>query len=184
MKKQLNTEFNNFARRILYIFLGLGLAISACNPFAPAVDNTLIDRNALLGDRHSVKGLFDYFRNTYELRDSLLYGRMLARDFRFQSYDYTNSNSLFLDRDQDMLYTYKLFTEPSVKSISLLWASYYNADTAINDTLARVERNFNLTVVQGEQSITRATGRANLTLARPDKFSEWKIKYWVDNSDR
>ena len=155
---------------------------TGCNPFAPGLDHNIIDRNTLLGNRHSVDGMFRYFRNTYEMRDTSLYGKLLARDFRFQFYNYDRLTNEYWDRDQEMRITYNMFTK--VKQVSLIWSSYYNVDTLGNDTLSRVERNFNLTIIQDESVVYRGTGRANLTLARPDARSEWRIKYWIDNSDR
>ena len=168
----------------LYIALGVvwgcGMFIS-CNPFAPALDLTPIDRNALFGDRRSVDGLFKYFRNSYEARDSLLYGQMISPDFRFVFFDFNNNNNVFWGRDQEMNSTYKLFK--GVRQVNLVWNNYVFADTSRFDTVAQVERYFNLTIVQDEQNIFRGTGSAFLELTRPAAGTEWKIREWQDRSD-
>lgn len=166
----------------LFVSLVLtGLVLNSCNPFAPGVDNTLIDRNRLLGDRRTVDGLFEYFKNTYEMRDSLLYGKMIAPEFRFTFFDFSNNNQVFWGRDQEMMATYSLFR--SVRQVSLVWNNYVALDTAGSDTLAAVERFFNLTVVQDDARVLRSTGRARLTLRRNQRGTEWMIKDWYDNSD-
>jgi len=160
---------------LVFIFL------SSCNPFAPGLDNDLIDRNKLLGDRRTINGLFDYFKNTYEMRDSLLYGKLLSSDFKFTFFDFNTNNQIFWGRDQEMLTTYNMFR--NVKQVSLIWNNYTALDTSASDTLASVERFFNLTIIQDDQRILRGTGRARLTLKRNQRGSEWLIKEWFDNSD-
>jgi len=155
--------------------------MSACNPFAPGLDNGLIDRNKLIGDRRTIDGLFDYFKNTYEMRDSLLYGKLLAREFKFTFFDFNTNNQIFWGRDQEMLTTYNMFKQ--VKQVSLIWNNYTAIDTSASDTLASVERFFNLTIVQDDQRILRGTGRARLTLKRSQRGDFWFIKDWYDNSD-
>lgn len=163
------------------IFTSLILVCVSCNPFAPGIDPNLSDRNTVLGDRRSIKGMFDYFRNTYELRDSLLYGRMITPDFRFTFFDFTNNNLVYWDRDQEMQATYKMFR--SVKSVSLIWNNYVTTDTTFSDTLAQAQRYFNLTIVQDDQNIFRGTGSAQLTFYRKSRDQEWRIKAWYDRSD-
>lgn len=115
------------------------------------------------------------------MRDSLLYGRMIARDFRFTYFDFNNNNLNFWDRDQEMMTTYNMFR--SVKSVSLIWNNYVVADTSLSDTLASAERYFNLTIVQDENTVLRGTGSAQLTLTRSGPQEEWRIKSWFDKSD-
>jgi hypothetical protein len=125
--------------------------------------------------------MFEYFRNTYELRDSLLYGRMIAKEFRFTFFDFANNNLVYWDRDQEMQATYKMFR--SVKSVSLIWNNYVTTDTSSNDTLVQAQRYFNLTIVQDDQNIFRGTGSAQLTFYRAHPEDEWKIRTWYDRSD-
>lgn len=155
--------------------------LAACNPFAPKLEDVVADRNQVLGNRKSVAGLFDWFRSSYELRDTLLYGQMLARDFQFSYFDFTNNNTQYWDRDIDMRTTYNLFR--SAKSTSLQWQHYVYADTSASDTLASVERYFNVTIVLDDQSIFRSTGSARLGLRRRNKEDYWQIFSWFDKSD-
>jgi len=162
-------------------FLALAWMCSTCNPFAPKLEDVVVDRNQVLGNRKSIAGLFDWFRSSYELRDSLLYGQILARDFQFSYLDFTNNNIVYWDRDIDMRTTYNLFR--AAKSTSLQWQHYVYADTLGNDTAANVERYFNVTVVLDDQSIFRSTGSARIKLKRPTPADFWQIQSWFDKSD-
>jgi hypothetical protein len=167
--------------------IGFGLALAAClvlqacNPFAPGLNDVRPNNLELLGDRHSVNGLFQYFRNTYELRDTNLYGRMIAPDFRFQYKDFSNNNYVYWGRDQEMLSTFNLFR--NVKSISLIWNNYTAVDTTTFDTLARVERFYNIQIVQSEAATIRGYGTARITLTRPNRQAEWRVHDWEDKTD-
>ena len=157
------------------------LFISSCNPFAPALDEVKVDRVALLGDRRTVKGFFEWFRNSYELRDTSLYGQVLGRDFIFSFTDFSNGNQERWDRDQEMRIATNMFRQ--IRSANLIWTWYVSADTASTDTLARVERYFNLTVVLDESNAFTGTGTARLELTRPDTTQPWRIRSWVDIRD-
>lgn len=159
---------------IFILFMG-------CNPFAPRLEEVVVDRNNLLGNRKYISGLFDWFRASYELKDTLLYGQMIARDFQFSYLDFTNNNMVYWDRDIDMRSTYNLFR--ASKSNSLQWQHYVYADTLSSDTVASVERYFNVTVVLDDQSIYRSTGSARLKLVRTSPAEFWQIKNWFDKSD-
>lgn len=161
--------------------LCLTILLSGCNPFAPKLEDIVVDRNQVLGNRNSINGLFDWFRSSYELRDTLLYGQMLSRDFQFSYLDFTNNNTVYWDRDIDMRTTYNLFR--AAKSTTVQWQHYVYADTLLNDTAASVERYFNVTVVLDDQSIFRSTGSARMVLRRPNKDAFWQIASWFDKSD-
>ena len=159
----------------------LAIVVGACNPFAPGLDDAITDPNQLLGDRRKVDGFFDYFKNTYELRDSTLYGKLLAQDFIFTYTDFENNNQVYWGRDQEMQIAQAMFR--AVKQVNLTWNSYTLVDTTTSDTLASVERFFNLNIIQSDQSVLRSTGRAKLLLYRKFRGAEWKIKNWNDNSE-
>jgi hypothetical protein len=57
------------------------------------------------------------------------------------------------------------------------------ADTSGSDTLASVERYFNVTIVLDDQSIFRSTGSARLGLRRKNREDYWQIFSWFDKSD-
>ena len=69
--------------RIVGLFLALTVVLVACNPFAPAFDEDGLDGQNGLGDRTTIDGLFDFFKNAYEIRDSSLYGKLFTNDFVF-----------------------------------------------------------------------------------------------------
>jgi len=167
--------------RTLIVSVLVVIGISSCNPFAPRLEDIVVDRNQVLGNRNSVAGFFEWFRSSYELRDTLLYGQMLARDFQFSYLDFTNNNTVYWDRDIDMRTTYNLFR--AAKSTSVQWQHYVYADTLNSDTSASVERYFNVTVVLDDQSIFRSTGSARIVLRRKSKFDYWQILTWFDKSD-
>jgi len=169
-----------FLRTLISAVL-LMLCVAGCNPFAPSLEDLASDRNQVLGNRKSISGLFEWFRSSYELRDTLLYGQMLARDFQFSYFDFTNNNTLYWDRDIDMRSTWNLFR--SARSTSVQWQHYVYADTLSSDTLASVERYFNVTVVLDDQSIFRSTGSARLGLRRRNREDYWQIVSWFDKSD-
>lgn len=155
--------------------------LAACNPFAPTLDDAVTDPNKLLGDRQTVNGFFEWFRNSYQIRDSTLYGQLLAPQFKFTYFDFSNNTEVSWNRDVDMLTTFRLFR--SVRSTSLQWNQYMVADTAFSDTLAVAERAFNLTINQDDATIYRGVGSARIVLVRKSKNEPWKMRSWYDKSD-
>jgi hypothetical protein len=166
---------------VLPTFLALAVAVGSCNPFAPGLDDIKVDRISLLGDRRTVTGFFQWFRNSYETRDTSLYGQILSKDFVFISKDFGNGNNNQWDRDTEMRITTNMFRQ--IQLAQLVWSWYKTADTLGADTIASVERYFNLTVQVDETNIIQGTGTARLTLVRPDTASPWKVRTWVDIRD-
>jgi len=156
-------------------------ALAACNPFAPTLDDAVTDPNKLLGDRTTVNGFFEWFRNSYQIRDSTLYGQLLAPEFKFTYFDFSNNTEVNWNRDVEILTTHKLFR--GVRSTSLQWNQYITADTAFSDTLAIAERAFNLTINQDDATIYRGVGSARVVLIRRSKSEPWKMRSWYDKSD-
>lgn len=152
-----------------------------CNPFAPGLEQIRPDRVGLLGDRRTVKGFFEWFRNSYEMRDTSLYGQILAPDFVFTSRDFATGNNNQWDRDTEMRITTNMFRQ--IRSTNLVWTWFKVADTVGADTLASVERYFNLSVQLDDASSYTGTGTARLTLVRPDTNSPWQVRTWVDIRD-
>lgn len=168
-------------RTFLYTVILL-LFVAGCNPFAPGLDEEVRPELAhAFGDRSNLDGFFEYFRNSYELRDSTLYGQIISSDFRFTYLDFETSNEQQWDRGTEMLSTYNMFR--NVQSASLQWTNYIYIDTTSFDTLAIVERAFNLNIVQTEQNIFRGTGSAYFTLTREAPGQPWQIRSWFDKSD-
>jgi hypothetical protein len=162
------------------LLLGLGL-LAGCNPFAPGLDEMETDQEKLLGDRATINGFYDWFRNSYQLRDSTLYGQLLTPDFQFTYKDFSNNTETSWDRGVDMQTTYNLFR--SVRSITLQWNQYLQLDTISSDTLALTERSFNLRIVQDDNNVYSGVGSARLVLRRRYKGDKWKMVSWYDTSD-
>ena len=152
--------------RIIWSFV----LLAACNPFAPALDDQPVGP-ASLGDRRTVKGFFEYFRNAYQIRDSTLYGQLLTRDFTFTYTNFADNTQQVWTRDVDVLTTYRLFR--GIRTASLQWTQYIDADTARADTAAVVERAFNLIINQDDENVYRGIGTARIELVRPDRAAPW-----------
>jgi len=165
------------ARIIKTLVLFIFIQLSSCNPFAPGLDDVVVDQC----DRRTFDGFFECFKNAYELQDSMLYGRLVASDFIFTYRDFLTATDITWGRDVEMRYTYNMFRQ--VRSTSLQWNYYIIADTSISDTLASVERAFNLFIFQDDQNVFRGTGSAQLTLTRKSKEDFWKMASWYDKSD-
>ena len=168
-----------------FVLLGgiaLVLTVPGCNPFAPALDEVLIDQNGLLGNPATVRGFFDRFRASYQLRDSTLYGQLLAPDFRFTYRDFAANVDRSWTRDVDANTTYRLFR--AARSTNLQWTQYLpGSDTLSADTLARVERSFLLTIEQRDNERFTGSGTARLVLVRKNRNDPWRMRSWYDRSE-
>lgn len=162
--------------------IGLMLMVPACNPFAPALDEVPADQNELLGNPVYVRGFFDRFRAAYQLRDSTLYGQLLAPNFRFTYRDFAANLDRSWTRDVDANTTYRLFR--ASRSINLQWTQYLPAsDTLTSDTLANVERSFLLTIEQRDNERFSGAGTARLVLVRKNRNDPWRMRSWYDRSE-
>jgi hypothetical protein len=178
MKLLLRPSFPN----LLLAATGLLLAVPACNPFAPALDEVPADQNELLGNPMYVRGFFDRFRASYQLRDSTLYGQLLAPNFRFTYRDFAANLDRSWTRDVDANTTYRLFR--AARSANLQWTQYLpNSDTLTSDTLATVERSFLLTIEQRDNERFSGAGTARLVLVRKHRTDAWRMRSWYDRSE-
>ena len=160
----------------------LVLTAPACNPFAPALDEVPADQNELLGNPVYVRGFFDRFRAAYQLRDSTLYGQLLAPGFRFTYRDFAANVDRSWTRDVDANTTYRLFR--AARSTNLQWTQYLPAsDTISSDTLASVERSFLLTIEQRDAERFSGSGTARLVLVRKNRNDPWRMRSWYDRSE-
>lgn len=155
------------------------LLLAGCNPFAPAFDKDGLSGQNLLGDRTTIDGLFEYFKNSYEIRDTSLYGRLFSSDFTFTYFDFDQAAEVSWDRGQELAISYNLFR--NVQRITLDWNFY--VEKIETDTEAQVLRNFNLTIVEDENTAYTGTGRARITLRREFVTDPWQIVHWFDDSD-
>lgn len=155
------------------------LGVVSCNPFAPAYDPDGLANANLLGDPTSIDGFFQFFQNAYELRDTSLYGQLFSADFTFTYYDFEQGQEISWDRDTELNISYNLFR--AVQQVNLDWNFYNQLDT--NDVEAFVVRNFNLTIVENEETAFSSTGRARFRLKRQQPGLPWQAYSWFDDSD-
>ena len=158
--------------------VGLCCLIS-CNPFAPKLNPAGLDQLNSLGDPKTLDGFFQFFKTSYELRDTNLYGRLFAPEFRFEYYDASQGQARTWDRATEMNTSYRMFQ--GVQQINLDWNFYVQRDSS--DTSAVIVRNFNLSIVENAQSTFNGSGRAKLKLKRANVTLPWKAVYWFDDSD-
>jgi hypothetical protein len=158
----------------------LTISLSGClNPFAPTFDDSGDPISDILGDQRTIEGAFKNFRYAYTTQDTLIYGRLLARDFVFVYTDYDRGIDVSWGRDEDMRATYRLFN--STKNIDLIWNEII---TQSGDSLqTAVRRSFSLTITFTADDIVRVGGYANLLFERPDVEAVWRIKRWTDESN-
>jgi len=165
--------------RRMYV-LGLCICSSlACNPFSPTLDQESLKDKIVPYSRKSIDGVFGYFKNAYEARDTSLYGLLFSQDFTFSYFDFDANVPISWDRATELNTTYRLFR--NTEQITLDWNFYVQKDTT--ETEASIVRSFNLTIVQNSQSIFTGTGRARFRLRRSSNQEDWQIWYWFDDSD-
>lgn len=162
------------------LFLAIGIGISACNPFAPALEEGSAFGD-LLGDPTTVEGFFTNFRNAYELRDLSLYEPLLDSQFVFVWRDYDAQ----IDREwgfaEDLETTRRLFANAGL--IRLQWSQILSQDELKPKIQTRVIRSFNLTITLESGDVFRGDGNVNFTLARRDSTRAWKLVRWRDESE-
>ncbi len=160
--------------------VGITVWISACNPFAPALEegNPFGD---LLGDASTIEGFFTNFRNAYELRDLSLYEPLLDSSFTFIWRDFDAQVNREWGFAQDLESTRRLFQNSSL--IRLQWNQIITRDELIPFVRSRVVRSFNLTVTLEQGDVFRTDGNVNFTLTRPDSSAAWRLVRWRDESE-
>lgn len=148
----------------------------SCNPFAPAIDNT-ISQNGFSAD--SVSGFFEIFRSAYQFKDTTSYGKLLAPNFVFSYRNYDRGLDLEWGRDEEMQTTGSLFA--SSESLELLWGNVL--DSSGNDTVYDISRSFSLDITLNPGDILHVDGRAIFSLARSGKKDPWRAIRWRDESN-
>jgi hypothetical protein len=161
------------------------IAITACllscdNPFAPSLREG--DNGGLVvSDQMNVEGVFQNWRYSYILKDTLVYGRLLHPDFTFSYTDFEDDVPVerVLVRQEDMLVTSRLFNNTG--NIDLVWN---DAVLDYGDSLSRtVSRGFNLQIFFDATYSERIQGRATVNLVRRNPNEIWQILRWVDESN-
>ena len=148
----------------------------SCNPFAPAIDETLGSAAGFISDQNSVEGVFRNFQYAYTFKDTLIYGKLLNKDFTFSYRDYDRGIDDSWGRDEEMRITNGLFQNS--QRLDLIWNNIvsFTADST------RIIRSFNLSITFNPTDIIFVDGKVNLTLGK-DEDGKWKIKHWIDESN-
>lgn len=135
--------------------------------------------STVLGDQRTFEGVFQNFRYSYILKDTLAFGRLLAKDFTFIYRDYERNIDVSWGRDEEMISTNGLFQNS--QQLDLVWNEIIISagDTLLSD----VSRGFNLTITFNPNDIIRIDGRVNLRLNRPSTADVWTIQRWRDESN-
>lgn len=164
-------------RIIIIISLLTVLVLGCTNPFAPKLAD-FDNQNNILGDQTQVDGVFKNFRYAYIFKDTLVYGNLLADDFRFTFRNYEKSVDESWGRQDDMLTTSRLFL--STQNIDLAWNDVV---VEIGDSLTKdISRGFNLSIVFSPTDAVNISGRVNLRITRNSTSEIWKILQWRDES--
>lgn len=157
--------------------ISLAAIAAACNPFAPALDESLPQNS--FGDPHTIDGYFQAFRSAYQFRDTTLYGQLLDQQFIFSYHNYDRGLDLQWGRDEEMLTTGALFN--STQALDLLWGNII--DSLGTDTVYDVTRAFSLDVTLTSSDVLHTDGRAVFHLVRAQASDPWKAVQWRDESN-
>jgi hypothetical protein len=162
--------------------MALALLLCACvNPFAPKLDTSPNQSGSVLGDQHTIEGIFQNFKQAYSFQDTTLYGGLLAPNFIFTYRDYDKGVDVFWGRDDEMRTTYGLFQ--NVQRLDLVWNNIIDSTFDATGLKGTVVRNFNLTVTFDANDIVRIDGYASFSLARSTPNDIWMITLWRDESN-
>jgi hypothetical protein len=166
------------ANIFILLFVCLCTLTSCINPFAPTAVDVDIDL-PLLGDQKTVEGFFQNFLYAYNLKDTVVYGNLLAEDFIFYYRNYDKNLDLSWSRPEDMLTTYRLFN--AAQNLEFVWN-----EIVINegDTLKRIiARSFNLTITFNQLDVDHISGRVYFIIKRDNPNDDWKLQVWRDESN-
>ena len=157
------------------------LILGSCNPFAPALDESLEQGSSIVGDATTIDGVFQNIKYAYTFRDTTIYGQLLNSEFAFVYRDYDRGVEVTWGRDEEMQTTRGLFQ--NVQRLDLVWNNIISLSTDSVSKQASVSRNFNLTVTFNPSDIIRVDGYATLALSRSDMQQSWRIVRWRDESN-
>lgn len=163
---------------IKYCFAVIIIFLIGCtNPFAPK----LVDYSAGIGsvsDQTTIDGLFSNFAYAYKMKDTVVYGNLLAEDFVFTytNYDRDPVVNESWGRDIDMITTSRLFN--AAQRLELIWNEI---SLSISDSLKMIiTRSYALDVMFNPDDRFKLQGKANFTLVKASDNAPWKIQQWRD----
>jgi hypothetical protein len=151
--------------------------VSCTNPFAPKLAD-YTDEGGVLGDQKTIEGLFTNFSYAYKMKDTVVYGNLLADDFTFTytNYDRDPVVNESWGREIDMITTNRLFN--ATQRLELVWNEI---SLTIKDSLKMIiTRSFALDVMFNPDDRFKLQGKANFTLIKNSENSAWKIQQWRD----
>jgi hypothetical protein len=159
------------------LLLFSGVAILACNPFAPELDESV--GQLKFGDPTTVEGYFEAFRYAYQFKDTSLYSSLLDQSFIFSYKNYDRGLDLEWGRDEEVRTTAALFN--SVQSLDLLWGNVL--DSLGTATSFDITRTFSLDVTLNPSEVLHVDGRAIFSLRRDTVGKPWRAVRWRDESN-
>ncbi|MFN3306363.1 MAG: hypothetical protein ACK42Z_04145 [Candidatus Kapaibacteriota bacterium] len=166
-------HFINSLRFILWIVL-----FNSCvNPFAPKlIDST--NNEAIVTDQKTIDGVFRNFQYSYNLKDTVVYSKLLSDDFVFVYRNYDVGVDRSWGKSEDIKTTYGLFQAATY--IDLIWNDSY---IAIGDSLEKnIQRGFSLTIIFSPNDVVHLQGKGNFKLRFNSVDSIWQITYWRDET--
>ena len=155
--------------------------LAACNPFAPAYDDSALTGDSILGDQTTTDGVFQNIKYAYTFKDTTIYGQLISSDYSFIYRDYDRGVDVSWGRDEEMHITSELFR--NVQRLDLVWNNVIAESADSTNTRSVVSRNFNLTVTFNPSDIIRVDGYATLTMVRSDPSAAWTLLRWRDESN-
>lgn len=150
--------------------------MSSCvNPFAPKIDPDLSSNGSLISNQTTVDGVFQNFQYAYTFKDTLIYSKLLNKNFIFSYHDYDLGVDVSWGRDDEMKVSYGLFQNS--QRLDLVWNRiiFMTSDSTI------IKRSFNLTITFNPTYIIYIDGNVNLTLNKGSD-NKWRILRWIDES--
>lgn len=165
-------------KKLQYIILLFFSLVSCTNPFAPALfKDGQEDFN--LADQRTVEGVFKNFSYAYKFKDTVIYGKLLHRDFTFNYRNYDKNIDPTWTRSEDMIATARLFA--AAQDLNLVWNEilYTRGDSVFLD----ISRSFSLTITFAPNDVVNIFGKAIFYLKRDNPQEEWKIFLWRDESN-
>jgi len=169
--------------KFIVFILIICLTLVACNPFAPALDNSKDEGSNLLSDQKTPDGVCQNLKYAYTFRDTTVYGHLIDGNFTFIYPDYDNNNGADVTwgRYIEMQSAYALFQY--AQRLDLIWNRITDSSFNADRTVATISRGFNLTVTLNPNQIIYVDGYADLTLGRQRPQDPWMITSWYDDSN-
>ena len=149
------------------------------NPFAPKIISSDKNTSSIISDQKSIDGVFQNLTVAYQLKDTSVYGGLLAPGFIFSYRDYDLGYDVTWGRSEEMRITQGLFRNS--ERLDLL---FNNIVLFSEDSLSAVViRSFNLNITFNPTDVIRVDGKVNLQLNKSPETGRWTISRWIDDSN-